>query len=91
MSSRRQQQIAELEARVAQLKKRQQLVEARQRTLNARRDRREDTRRKILAGAVVLAKVEQGVLAAGLLREWLDAALTRADDRRLFDLSGGES
>lgn len=91
MSSRRQQQIAELEARVAQLRKRQQLIEARQRALNARRDRREDTRRKILIGAIVLAKVEQGVLAESTLREWLDAALTRADDRRLFELSGGAS
>jgi hypothetical protein len=34
----------------------------------------------------VLAKVEQGELDAGLLRGWLDQALTRKDDRELFGL-----
>ena len=32
------------------------------RTVEARRSRRDDTRRKIVVGAIVLAKVEQGVL-----------------------------
>jgi hypothetical protein len=54
------------------------------RALLSRRERAADTRRKILVGAIVLAKVEQGELDAGLLRGWLDAALTRDDDRRLF-------
>ena len=45
-----------------------------------------DTRRKILVGAIVLAKVEQGELDAGLLRGWLDQSLTRKDDRELFGL-----
>jgi hypothetical protein len=34
----------------------------------------------------VLAKVEQGVVAEADLRRWLDAALKRADDRKLFGL-----
>jgi hypothetical protein len=37
-------------------------------------------------GAIVLAKVEQGVMDEQALRGRLGAALTRADDRRLFDL-----
>jgi hypothetical protein len=48
---------------------------------------RDDTRRKI--GAIVLAKVEQGVIQESVLRSWLDAALTREDDRALFGLKAG--
>jgi hypothetical protein len=83
-------QIAErieaLEERVRQLKARQQRIDARKRSLESRRARRDDTRRKILVGAIVLAKVEQGILAESVLKGWLDGALERADDRALFNL-----
>jgi hypothetical protein len=46
----------------------------------------DDTRRKILVGAIVLAKVEQGVLEESVLRGWLKGGLTRPDDRALFGL-----
>lgn len=82
--------IDSLEQRLRQLKTQHQRSEARQRAFKVRRERREDTRRKILVGAIVLAKVEQGVLEVGVLRKWLDGALTRPDDRALFDL-GPES
>ena len=39
-----------------------------------------------LVSAVVLAKVDEGVLAESVLRGWLDGALERADDRALFGL-----
>jgi hypothetical protein len=48
--------------------------------------RRDDTRRKILAGAIVLARVEQGQISESEFRGWLDTALTRPDDRALFEL-----
>jgi hypothetical protein len=78
--------IESLEERVRQLKAKQQRIEARRRSLETRRARRADTRRKILVGAIVLAKVEQGVLADSVLNAWLDGALERADDRALFNL-----
>jgi hypothetical protein len=78
--------IETLETRLKQLKVKQQRVEARKRSLESRRLRRDDTRRKILVGAIVLAKVDQGVLDAAVLNGWLDAALSRADDRALFGL-----
>jgi cell division protein FtsB len=84
--SKRAAQIAQLEEKLRQLKAREQAVEARRRTLESRRSRKADTRRKILVGAVVLAKVERGELARADLMRWLDAALTRADDRELFSL-----
>jgi len=43
-------------------------------------------RRKILVGAIVLAKIDQEVLPEKELRGWLDKALTRTDDRALFGL-----
>lgn len=79
-------QIATLEARLRQLKAREHLVNARLRRLESRRARKADTRRKILVGAIVLAKVEQGVVAESQLRQWLDGALRRVDDRALFGL-----
>jgi len=58
--------------------------------LASRQERRADTRRKILVGAVVLAKIDQGVFEASVLRGWLDGALTRPDDRALFGLNGNK-
>ena len=78
--------IAGLEDKLRQLKARQARVEARQRTLLSRRARKDDTRRKILAGAIVLAKIEAGELDPQRFRQWLDSALTRAEDRALFEL-----
>jgi hypothetical protein len=65
-----------------------QRIEARRRSLVSRRSRRDDTRRKILVGAILVAKVEHGVIQESVLRSWLDGALTRQDDRALFGLKG---
>lgn len=78
--------IDSLEDRLKVLKAKRQKIEARERTVVARRSRREETRRKILVGAIVLAKVDQEVLPESTLRGWLDKALTRSDDRALFNL-----
>jgi large subunit ribosomal protein L7/L12 len=79
-------QIQKLEARLRQLRVRKQRDDARHRALEAKRSRREQTRRKILVGAVVLMQVDRGALDTAVLRQWLDSALTRADERALFDL-----
>ena len=84
--SKRLTKIAELEAKLRQLKERQQAVDARRRTLESRRERKADTRRKILVGAIVLAKVERGEIPEAELRRWLEGALVRDDDRALFGL-----
>ena len=78
--------VAALEERLKQLKAKQQQVDARKRAFDARQARKNDTRRKILAGAIVLAKVEHGVFADAQFRKWMDEALTRDDDRALFNL-----
>jgi hypothetical protein len=81
-----QERIAALELKLKQLKVQQQRKEARARTVEARRSRREDLRRKILVGAVVLAKVGDGSIEEELLKAWLRPAITKAEDRALFGL-----
>jgi hypothetical protein len=86
--SRLDEQIATAQERLKQLKARQLRVVARQRALESRRDRKADTRRKILVGGIVLAKVEQGKFDREQFRGWLDEELTREEDRELFGLAG---
>jgi hypothetical protein len=83
--------ITALEERLKQLRAKQQRINARQRALESQRNRKEDTRRKILVGAVILARVEQGRIPEDQFRTWLDEALTRADDRALFGLSSSQT
>ena len=78
--------IADLERRLKQAKALKQQQLARERAAEKKRQRSDDTRRKILVGAVILAKVEHGEWPKERLREWMDKALTRADDRTLFGL-----
>ena len=86
MNSKLDERIATLETKLSQLKVRQQRAEARARALVSRRARKDDTRRKILVGAILLAKIDQGEFENRTLRRWLDKALTRKDDRALFGL-----
>ena len=79
-------QISTLQEKLNQLKLRQQRLDARARAREALRERKAATRRKILVGGIVLAKVEQGEIDQDLFRGWLVEALTRAEDRALFDL-----
>jgi hypothetical protein len=79
-------QISTLQDRLNQLKLRQQRQDARKRASDALRERKATTRRRILVGGIILAKVQQGELDPQLFRSWLDQALSRADDRALFDL-----
>jgi hypothetical protein len=78
--------IADLERRLKQAKALKQQQVAREKAAEKKRQRSEETRRKILVGAVILAKVEHGEWPKERLRELMDKALTRADDRALFGL-----
>lgn len=78
--------IASLEAKLKQAKAKKQQIEARKRALETKEERAKDTRRKILVGAAILAKVERGEWPKEKLLSMLDNSLTRPDDRSLFDL-----
>ena len=88
MSQKLKERISSLEQRLKQLNAQRQRLDQRRRTFESRKERKEDTRRKILVGALLLARVEQGRFSEKELQGWLDEALTRADDRALFGLSG---
>ena len=78
--------IEALEVKLKQLKVQHQRKEARARTVAAKRARGAELRRKILAGAILLSKVEAGEFDEAALRRWMDAALSREEDRALFGL-----
>jgi len=80
-------QIATLQEKLTQLKARQQRLDARKQAVEAQRQRKADTRRKILLGGVLLGKVRAGEISQEQLHAWLDPALTRTQDRALFELA----
>ena len=88
-----QQRLAELEEQQRKLEdelkqKRARIVRAKRRE-NAKltnEKRKRDTRRKVLIGAAVLAKMEAGQMTNEQLTRLLNGYLTRPDDRALFDL-----
>ena len=75
------------ETKLKQLKAQKQQIEMRQRAAAAKINRQQDTRHKVLVGAVILAKVERGEWPKEKLLTMLDSTLTRLDDRALFELS----
>ena len=70
------------------LKKREQLNAQIQKIRNkeANQRRKEDTRRKILLGALLMEMIEKGELDRNKIRKRLSSFLTRDIDRKLFDL-----
>jgi len=82
--------IAALEAKLKQAKARKQQLEARKRALESKKSRADDTRRKILVGAAILAKVDRDEWPRSRLLEMMGQTLTRPDDRALFGLDSKE-
>ena len=83
-------QIAELEEqtrkKVKQLKAKKELIEARKVHALIKGKRSDDTRRKILAGAMVLEVSGRDEEARLRFMEQMDKFLIRPDDRALFGL-----
>jgi len=80
--------IATIEKRLKQAKARKQQIEARKRAMGSKKNRANDTRRKILVGSAILAKVDRGEWPKARLLDMMNQTLTRSDDRALFDLDG---
>ena len=74
------------EQKLKQLKAQKQQIEARKRAAAAKVTRQQDTRRKVLAGAMVLEMMEHDENTRQRFMQRLDSYLTRADDRSLFGL-----
>ena len=80
------QQVEKLKERLQVKEARIEEMEARKRLKDRQKKRKDDTRRKILIGAAVLARVENGDTSQEKLNALLDKHLTKAHDRALFDL-----
>ena len=78
--------IAKAAAKLQQLKAAQQKKEAIARNRDAKRRQNDDLRRKVLIGGAVLAKVADGSYSEAELHALLDPAISRPEDRALFDL-----
>lgn len=74
--------IEKLEQRKNLLERRLQLAKTRLKN----EERKKDTRRKILVGAMLLAKAEEDLEARSALTRQLDSYLTAQRDRELFGL-----
>lgn len=79
-------QLALAKQRVKQLENRKKQIEARKLHLLLKGKRANETRRKILAGALVLDMMEKDEATKQRFLERLDRFLTRPDDRTLFGL-----
>lgn len=78
--------ILALETRLKEAKAKRARAEAKKRAAERALSRQQDTRRKILIGAVVLGMTDRGEMAVDALMTMLDGHLSRDDDRALFDL-----
>lgn len=74
------------EEKLKQLKALKQKQEAQKRAAEAKRTRAEDTRRKVLVGAMMLDHMEKNEATKTSVMGKLDAFLIRDDDRALFGL-----
>ena len=86
MNQKRKQRIEALSERLKELQVQQSRADSRLRTMEVRKARKEDTRRKMLAGSLVLTWLEDGRLSKSDFYAWLDQDLDRPDDRALFGL-----
>lgn len=83
MATREKLEAAEL--KVKQIKAALQLKEAKLKAANSKKERANDTRRKILIGAFVLSQIEQpylGMVNGKDFKNWL----TRDEDKKLFEV-----
>lgn len=80
-------QIKKQQERLVALKARKQAVEARAKLAASKKERADDTRRKILLGAMVLDQWKNNPESEAKTKEVLDKFLTKDLDRKLFDLS----
>ena len=70
------------------LKKREQLNAQiqKERNKHSQQKRKDDTRRKILLGSLMMEMMKKGELDEKKIRKRLDGFLTKEIDRKLFDL-----
>lgn len=72
------------------LKEKRDQINAQIQSLKAREQaqkRKDDTRRKVLVGSVVMKLVKEGKITASYFNQWMDEGLTKEKDRELLGLA----
>ena len=75
-------EIDKLDEKIKQLQKKKKQIQAR----DTAKQRKEDTRKKILIGSTIMSAVKNNKMQWNTIKEILDESLTRDNDRALFDL-----
>lgn len=76
--------IATLEAQLKHLKERHSVSEAKRKRQEAAQAKKNDMRRRLLVGTAILEQVERGEIPRAQFQQWLEPALSNAEDRALF-------
>ena len=79
-------EIEKLDKRIEQLKKRRQLLDTKLRE----KQRKQETRKKIIIGGLVLSACKDGKWPEDDLKTLLDKSLTHEKDRELFNLDNNK-
>ena len=75
-----------MEMQLKTLRERHTKAESKRKKDMAVKMKKDDLRRRLLAGSVVIDRVQRGKLAKAEFKKWLDAAVTESSDRALFGL-----
>ena len=86
MADKLSEKIEVIEVRLKALKAQQQLRDARIRAASSKKERSDETRRKIIVGNLVWGHMQINVRYKSEIIESLNKTLKRADDRKLFGL-----
>jgi hypothetical protein len=78
--------ISALKEKLKQEQAKKASIAARKRAVEAKKSRSDATRKKVLIGAVIQARVERGKFSSSELEAMMHEDLTRADDRALSGL-----
>ena len=81
---KRVEQIAQLEKQRLKLAKKLADLKLEERASTSKSNHRKDTRRKILIGAMILARIKNGQLPESEVRTWLDSFLQKPEEQALF-------
>lgn len=79
--------IKEAEQKLNALRAKKRIIENARIAKEKEQKRRDDTRRKILAGAIVLNEIQNDAELKARIDILLEAKLVKADERKLFNLT----
>ena len=82
--------IQSIEERLKQLRVQERQLQQKLKTVESKKSRRDETRKKIIIGAITLHEMEGDPSLKAVFLEKLDSILKKATDRKLFNLQTEE-